>query len=270
MRTDTRKITGFTVGGDGAPFGVSGGWTAPGATITEREPDTEAIELRANKLAVLTAVHNETIADGVAAEGPSVEDQLVTGQRMGMSWLLDRSFLRGTGVGQPLGILNAPVTITVDKETGQAADSVVYENLTKMFARMHPASLVRAVWVANPTTIPWLLQLSVPVGTGGSHIPVLRENGQGGFTMLTRPCVFTEKAPALGDAGDIGLYDFSQYAIGLRAELLLEKSIHVGFATDKSHYRAILRADGQPTWRQPYTPDSGDTLSPFVILGARA
>jgi HK97 family phage major capsid protein len=104
---------------------------------------------------------------------------------------------------------------------------------------------------------------------GGVPVPVLRDDGTGGFTILTRPVIFTEKVPALGDKGDIMLADLSQYAVGLRAEILLEKSAHVGFKDDSTWYRAIVRADGQPTWDQPYTPAYGDTLSPFVVLEAR-
>ena len=73
-----------------------------------------------------------------------------------------------------------------------------------MFARLTPGSYASSVWVANTTCIPQLLQLSMAIGTVGSHIPV--ESG-GQFTMLTRAVVLTEKTPALGAVGDIGLYD---------------------------------------------------------------
>ena len=83
--------------------------------------------------------------------------------------------------------------------------------------------------------------------------------------------IFTEKVPVLGTVGDIMLCDFSQYSIGLRAEVSLDRSQHVGFTRDTTYYRATLRADGRPTWPSAMTPkNGGDTLSPFVTLATRA
>jgi len=53
--------------------------------------------------------------------------------------------------------------------------------------------------------------------------------------VLTRPVIFTEKVAALGTVGDIGLYNFSQYVVGLRADISLAKSAHLGFTSDTSY-----------------------------------
>ena len=92
-------------------------------------------------------------------------------------------------------------------------------------------------------------------------------NGQ--FTILTRPVIFSEKMKALGALGDIAICDFSQYCVGLRREASLDKSQHVGFTSDSTTYRLIIRVDGQPTLSSPITPLNGSTLSPFVVLEAR-
>jgi len=76
--------------------------------------------------------------------------------------------------------------------SGQNANTIVYENLCNIYARLHPS------------TIPQLVELSIPADTGGSNYPMLREaNGQ--FNMLTLPVIFTEKAQTLGTRGDIML-----------------------------------------------------------------
>ena len=264
MTSDTKKIAGFTVGTGGNPFGISGGWTEEGTEIAEANPASRAVALHANGLKVLVQISNEAAADGT-----SVDAQLTQALTRGLGWLLDSAFLTGTGAGQPLGIFNSAATITVSKETAQAAATILYENLTNMLARLHPASFSGSVWVANPTTIPQLMQLSIGVGMAGQVVPVLRES-DGAFSLLTRPIVFSEKVPTLGTKGDIGLYDFSQYAVGLRAELRIEKSGHVGFTRDTTYYRGVVRADGQPMWDAPYTPANGSTTSPFVVLETRS
>ena len=187
----------------------------------------------------------------------------------GLSWYRDKAFLKGTGAGEPLGILNADCTIEVDKESGQANDTILYENLTAMMSRMFAGSFQNSVWVCHQSTIPQLLTLSLAVGTGGDHIPVMKEsNGQ--FSILTRPVIFTEKTAVLGDRGDIMLCDFSQYIIGLREGMRFDTSIHVHFETDELLSRIIERHDGQPLWDEALTLEDGSTtVSPFVVLGAR-
>ena len=129
----------------------------------------------------------------------------------GLSWYLDRAFLKGDGAGKPLGVLNSPCLISQAKEDGQTAATICYENLAKMLSRLHSACFPRSVWVAHPTTIPQLLALGIAVGDGGSAVPVMKESS-GKFSKLTRPVIFSEKMETLGSEGDIMLADFSQYS----------------------------------------------------------
>jgi HK97 family phage major capsid protein len=208
------------------------------------------------------------LSNSLAADGLSFGQQLADAMRKSASWQLDHAFLRGSGVGQPTGILTSGARVTVAKESGQQADTIVYANVTTMLSRLHPASFRSAVWVAHPSTLPQLLALSVPVGTGGSHVPAVLQ-ADGGFTLLTRPLLFSEKASTLGDEGDLMLADFRAYQIGLRADVTLDVSGHVGFRSNKTAFRLTLRIDGQPGIRTPYTLPSGMTSSPFVTLAAR-
>jgi len=173
---------------------------------------------------------------------------------------LDEAFLTGTGAGTPLGVINDLSLISINKEVGQAADTITYPNLANMFARMYSGGRTRAVWVCNNAAIPQLLHLTIPVGTGGSHISVMTR-GPEGFEMLCRPAIFAEKLPTLGDAGNIIFVDFSQYTIGLRHDVRLDASSHVLFATDEVAFRSIVRADGRGSWKEAITPVNGDSLS---------
>jgi HK97 family phage major capsid protein len=127
------------------------------------------------------------------------------------------------------------------------------------------------VWVASQSTIPQLLTLSQAIGTGGTHYwPALREAKTGGMTLLTRPIIWTEKLPLLGQLGDFLLCDFSQYVIGMRQQVRVESSNAPHFSTDIKDWRAVLRADGQASWDQALTLKDGTTqVSPFVALEAR-
>ena len=190
-----------------------------------------------------------------------------------ISWFEDIAFIDGSGVGQPLGVMNSPALVSVAKETGQDANSIVWENLINMFARMLPASLNSAVWLAHIDTFPQLATMSLAVGTGGSAIWM--NNGVEGppMTILGRPVIFTEKMQTVGGGGsgkDIAFVDFSYYLIGDRQQMRAESSSHAQFAADITVFRIIERVDGRGWLQSAITPRNGtNTLSPFVTLDER-
>lgn len=266
MTAPSRKVPGVDGSNHTSTLfgGFAGGWYNEGEELDLENIKLRMITIAARKLGILSEVSNELLSDGL-----SYNAQLSKAIVAAIGWYLDYGFLNGNGASAPLGAINAACTITITKELNQPAATINYDNLLKMFARM-PAHLMKeAVWVANSSCIPQLGKLSIAIGTGGSHIPVMTESA-GEFKILTRPVKFTEKVPTLGTKGDIGFYAFSQYAVGLRQEMSLDKSSHVGFTRDTSHYRGILRGDGMPMWDQAMTPKNGTAMSPFVVLETRA
>jgi HK97 family phage major capsid protein len=265
MLSDVRRVPGFDASHHTTHLfgGFSGQWVGEAQEIAPEKPRLRVVEMRAKKLALLAEASNELLTDGLGYAS-QLEQAIISA----MSFFFDEAFLLGDGAGKPLGALVSPCTIVVPKTDGQTAATITYANLVAMFARLHPASLPNSVWVASSTTIPQLATLSIPIGDGGAHVPVMRD-ADGAFTILTRPVIFTEKVPALGSQGDISLCDFSQYHIGLRRDMSIDRSAHVGFTRDTSHYRGIVRVDGLPSWDAPITPRHGATLSPFVTLAVR-
>jgi HK97 family phage major capsid protein len=247
--------------------GMSFTWTPESGTISPSEAKFGRVRLIANKLTGAARIPNELWNDG-----PGLSSFLMRAIPRGIGFVKDTAFITGNGAGQPLGVQNAANTalITVAKETNQAASTILVENILNMYARMLPQSLGTSVWLASPATFPQLMQLSISVGTGGAPVALVDIHATPTMTLLGRPLILTEKVPTLSSAGDIGLYDFGFYLVGDRQDLSIESSEHSRFMNDETELRAILRVDGRPWIQSPITPaNSGDTLSPFVILGAR-
>jgi HK97 family phage major capsid protein len=265
MGSETKKVPAF----DGADRstnlfgGISGEWLEEGQTGTRKVAKLRLIQLTAKKLACFSQASNELIADGM-----SFEEMLAGALIKGIGWYMDYAFINGTGEGQPLGILADPALITVTKEASQAAATITYHNVVNMFSRLAPSCFTNAVWLANPSVIPQLLTMTITIGTGGARIPVFKEEASK-FTLLGKEIIFTEKCPALGSKGDLILADLSQYAIGMRKEIALDRSNVPGWMEDMTDYRVIVRVDGQGTWDKPVTPKNGTTLSWAVALEAR-
>lgn len=249
--------------------GITGYWTEEGGTLTDSSPTFGRINLIAKKLTLYSEIPNELFKDSII----SLEQFMSESYPEALAWFEDVAFVGGNGAGQPLGFLNAPAAVSVTKETGQAADTIVWENIVKAYARMLPSSMSRAVWVANNDTFPELATMALSVGTGGSAVWIGDGGGEAAPPMriLGRPVIFTEKAATLGDAGDINLVDFGYYLIGDRQVMQSETSTHFKFGNDKTAMRVIERVDGQPWIQSAITPQTGtNTLSPFVKIAARA
>lgn len=257
-----------TSNADSVYGGVVAYWTEEAAALTESSATFGQVVLDAKNLTAYTEVPNQLIADAILAFGAFIEERFPKA----IAFFEDKAFFNGTGVGEPLGFLRANATVLNAKEGGQAADTIVWENLVRMFSRMLPTSLGSAAWIVSPNTFPELATMALTIGTGGSAIWL--NNGTQGppMTILGRPVIITEKAPKLGDAGDVNFVDLSYYLVGDRQAIEAASSPHYKFANVKTAYRFVQRVDGRPWIESAITPANGstDTLSPFVKLAERA
>jgi len=249
--------------------GVIGYWTEEGGTLTDSSPTFGRIVLSAKKLTLYSEIPNELFSDSLI----SVQQFMAESYPEALMWFEDCAFTDGNGVGQPLGYLNAPAAVSVAKESGQPAATIVWENIVKMYARMLPSSISRAVWVINNDAFPELATMALSVGTGGSAIWI----GDGGgeatppMRILGRPVIFTEKVSSVGTAGDINFVDFGYYLIGDRQAMQTATSTEFKFGADKTSVRVIERVDGTPWIKSAITPrKGGNTLSPFVKVATRS
>lgn len=249
--------------------GVVAYWTEEGAALTASSAAFNRIVLDAKKLTAYTEVPNELLSDSIGTFMAFIDG--IFPEALG--WYEDLAFLKGTGVGEPLGMLNVnnPAMIQVAKEGGQSSGTIVWENIIKMFARMLPGSLGRAIWVCSIDAFPELATMALNVGTGGSAVWL--NNGVTGppASILGRPVVLTEKTPAgVGTQGDISLVDPSMYLIGDRQVMSAKSSEDYKFGNDVTAYRIIERVDGRPWLQSAITPQNNTaTLSPFVQLQTR-
>jgi HK97 family phage major capsid protein len=257
MASDERKIPATVIGNHSSNLygGVACLWKAEAGALSAAEPRFREMTLSAKKLTAFGVASNELAADGI-----NFEQSIGTIFPKAIGWTLDEAFLNsGTGAGMPLSILNSGCTLSVTRGT---SSTILYADVAGMVGKLFPPCFKNAVWVAHVTTIVPLLQLETVTG-----IPLLQQGANGKFSMLSKEVIFTEKVPALGSKGDLGLYDFSQYVVGLRKEVRLDKSEHLYFDSDRVAYRAILRADGQVLWNEALTlADGSSQVSPFVVL----
>jgi HK97 family phage major capsid protein len=241
--------------------GVLGYWVAEAGQIDVTKMEFEARELRLKKVAAMVAAAQEMLDDAAFLEA-EISDLVPEELR----WQVEAAVFAGDGVGKPLGFRQVPAYIEVAKEGSQVADTVVAENVAKMWGRMPARAYATAIWVVDQSVLPQLPLLKI--GDMPVWQPNFAESPQG--TILGRPILVSEQAEPVGDRGDIELVDPQSYMLISKGGVRRAVSMHVRFLFDEMMFRFTYRVDGQPLFRQALTPaNGGPTLSPFVSLAAR-
>ncbi len=252
--------------------GVQMQWLAEAATRPETEPQFRQTELTAWELSGYAIASNTLLADNAVG----LDAVLTMLFSASIAWYSEYAFLQGNGVGKPLGILNAPASLVVNRTT---TSYVRWEDFTNLYGKIYFPLLKsgRLAWMAHQSTIPNILRLNDESGTTttttGSGRLVYQPFDQGAkkaptpWEVFGAPIYFTEKLPALGTKGDLIFCDWSKYLVGNRMELQIEVSPHVKFLNNQLVWRIVARLDGQPWLNNPVTlADGTSTVSPFVIL----
>lgn len=259
---ETSRATGSRWGG------VQVYWGAEADAATAKKPKFRKMSMELQELIGLAYATNRLLRDASALA--AIFSQAFTEE---MNFMIEDALINGTGAGQPLGILNCPALVSVAKETGQAAATVVYENIQKMYARLYARSRSNAVWFINQDVEPQLNMMSMPVGTGG--VPVYLPPGGASVSpygiLLGKPVIPIEYCATVGTVGDIILADMSQVLAIDKDAMQADSSIHVRFTTNENTFRYIYRYNAQPVWNSALTPFKGSaTQSPFVALATRS
>jgi HK97 family phage major capsid protein len=248
--------------------GIRAYWVDEGGTLTATKPKFRDIQLTLNKLAGLAYATDELLEDAAA-----LGQVFSNGFAEEMGFKIDDAIYNGDGSGKPQGILNANCTVSISKESGQAAATIDPLNIVKMYARLWARSRPNARWFANQDIIPKLftMVLSATSTDVPMYLPANQLAGRPFNTLLGLPIEFIEQAATLGTVGDIMLADLSQYIFATKAQMRSAQSMHVQFTTDEMAFRFILRVDGQPLWNNALTPFKGtNSQTPFLSLATRS
>lgn len=249
------------------PWGSNGVrvyWAAEAAAATATKPLIKPNSMRLNKLIGLVPVTDELLADA-----PAISSYIAALFGRSIKWKVNDSIINGTGAGQPLGILNAPALATVNKESGQAANTLLAANVAKMYAAMPADYLAGAEWLIGPDVLPQLMTMTL--GNNAVWTPPMAgfPNAPGGF-LFGKPITITQTCQALSTKGDIYFVNFGAYRVISNGGVQIAQSLHLYFDYDSAAFRATFRVDGQPTFKSTITQARGSqALSPYVTLQAR-
>jgi len=260
--TSSNRVIGL--GDDATPWGTSGVqayWRVEADQMVASKMSLTPRETNLNEIYVFVNATEELLEDA-----PRVGTLLTTKSAGALRWKLSDAWMWGDGVAKPLGWMAANALISVAKEGSQAADSIVRQNVAKMFARM--INPTQASWLANGDIMPAIMELK-----NEANQPVWFPNYQvaPGGILLGRPVLFTEHCETLGDLGDLQFVNPNGYEAFRKQSIQFAESIHLYFDYNIRAFRWVFRAGGQPVLKDPVAPAHGNnTKSHFVALSERA
>lgn len=239
--------------------GVTVDWIAEGAAKPETQLRLKQIKLTPHEVAAHVVLTDKLMRNWQAAAA------LVSKQLQGaIRESEEEKFLRGSGVGCPLGVLNSSAIIV---QSRSSANQVNYIDVVNMYSKFYQ-DMATPVWLASPTIIPQLTQMV----DASSHL-VWQPNAREGTpnTLMGIPVVFKYRQPGLGVTGDLMLCDFSAYLIKDGSGPFVGMSEHVYFTSNKTVIKAFWNTDGSPSLTEPIVPSTSNstaTVSPFVVLSS--
>ncbi len=238
--------------------GMTFAWIEEGGDKPETDADLKGVTLTPHEIAGHISVTDKLLRNW-AASSAFIEGLM----REGVNAAEDYAFLRGTGVTQPLGALNAPATKWVNRAV---SNQVSYVDLLKMVAVL----MMRGgtpVWSMSQSVLPQIAQMVDPEG----HY-IWQANARDGFAgdLLGYPVRWNNRAPALGTRGDVLLADWTYYLIKDGSGPFVAASEHVKFLSNKTVIKIFWNVDGAPWMHAPIKEENGYEVSPFVGLDVPA
>jgi len=230
-------------------------WSEEAADKTEKEITIDSVKLEPheyNAYAILT--------DKLIRNSAIMETYVKQVYSRAQAAFEDYYFLRGTGVGQPLGIIPSPAYIQANRA---AANKIAFADIVAIMAQILPGC--NPIWVISKSAFGQIVNIA---DTAGNSLFI-----QGDATkkvsdkLFGYPIKWSFRVPALGTVGDITLADCSYYLIKDGFGPAFDFSKHVYFLKNQSVLKMFSNVDGQPWLNGTITAEDAATeVSPFVGL----
>ncbi len=202
------------------------------------------------------------------------------------------------GVACPVGVIDAPSTVTVAKDGGQSSGTISTTNIDNMWAAIAAGNKENAVWHANDDTIKAIDEVATAYNWPQSVYLPQGINGNPHALIKGRPLLPSECCPAIGTPGDLIAVDWTDYVLtylkpkgyesALAFEFRIPDDLHhrgvVGlpegiveqrmsdqafFSTDSLAFLWKFRGDGHFLWNSTMTNINGAVVGPAAIIAKR-
>jgi HK97 family phage major capsid protein len=238
---------------------------AEGSEITATNGVTATTQLSLVKFAALVNVSDELLRFNSYALS-SVLEQTVP-QRI--RYTVNDSIVNGTN--SQVDLVGNAAAVTVLRAVNSRFS---YADIVKMEAALFDDFVEGAVWLINNSSSPELYSLSFPNTSATTQFPAFAPGGFGNLLgpkpmgeLLGKPVYRLENVPALGNKGDLILYNPGSIAAG-SSGLIADRTPYLYFNLAQDTFRFIWYADTVNPMTTYYTRKDGSKASNIVVLSA--
>jgi len=241
-------------GGSGVYGGVTFAPANEGTQGMANDPKLDLIVLEPQRTSGYVMVGNSLLRNAPAMS--SFIENLFRNAKMGLE---DLKFIMGSGINEPLGLLNSPCALTVPRNTAGTIKFVDIQTMLSLMVGDNP------IWIAAKKAIPAIVGLA---DLNNNAIFVQGDATKGlASTLLGFPIYFTWRQPTVGTKGDLMLVDPSYYLIKDGSGPYIAASEHVAFREDQTAIKMTWFYDAMSWVKSPLLMDNGvDLASPIVVL----
>lgn len=249
-----------------ASTGIQAKWRAEASQMSPSKLATNARQVRLHELYAFVLSSDELLSDA-----PRLNARLTKGAARAIQWKSAQAIMYGTGAGQPLGWFTGTSLVSVAKEGSQVSNTLVAQNVLKMFSRLLVGPGSRPTWFMNRDVVPQLVDLKIGAEPSWKGQNEGLQSAPSGL-LLGYPIRFTEQCQTLGTKGDVQLVDLSGYYATVKSGegVRFDTSIHLYFDYGIQAFRWTFRLGGQPYLSAAVAAAHGSaTKSHFVCLDTR-
>ena len=215
--------------------GASFSWISEGAQKPETEPNFQQLEINTHEIAGYTEIGERMLSRSAI----DLEAVVVMLFRGGMNWAIENAVLQGTGVGQPLGIINtAGIRLVVRNTAGQ----VVYIDLVNLKHAVKPNHRAGAIFGVEDS-----VEQGLELQVDGQNRPLFRASMANGpyDRLIGYPYTVSLNLPGMGTQGDIVFGDFGQYMLVVEEEVTVSRSEHYRFRNNVVAFKIFAVVGGR-------------------------
>jgi HK97 family phage major capsid protein len=253
------------------------------------------------------AIYMSPISNDLLADTELVAPMLDYAAKAEIRYALEYSMIMGQtapstagplNTAGPQGVVSAPSTVVVAKDSGQASGTISITNINNLWGSIASGNKRTACWHMNDNTLAaiddlavsgnWPLSTYMPQGMYGNPFPLIKG----------RPALCTEVCPEIGTPGDLVCASWDDYmlilhrpkpsdsglafsimqpadsghlgVVGLPADSIeSRRSDEFLFGMDATAFMYRLRIDGHWMWPGKMTDANGNSWGPAAILAQR-
>jgi HK97 family phage major capsid protein len=236
--------------------GTSVTWIGEGVAKPETDAELLEVTLTPHEVAAHVVLTDKLLRNWGAASA------VISGlMRKAVVAAEENAFLSGNGIAKPSAMIGAPGSIAQARAT---ASQISYTDVVNMMSKILMGG--QFVWLASQTTLPQLANIR---DAGNNNLWIQNASIGAPGSLMGVPLFFMDRAPTLGNPGDLMLADLSYYLIKDGSGPFVDASDQVYFLNNKTVIKVFWNVDGKLWLTEPLQLEGGaatDLISPIVTL----